>query len=114
MNTLTRDCNFKIADSNVFYVPWEMAANPPRRGLNISARGRAESPGRRSAAPGTYGFKTVALKGPNKWRCPCFALSGLGFTTDATNPGRRHARKARVAFPWAIMFGPFGAMGHRT
>ncbi len=38
-------------------------------------------------------------------RIVCFALSGLRFRSTQ-NPGRRHARKTRVALPWADLLMP--------
>ena len=90
---------FRFPDSNVFYVRRAMERNPPRRGLNIVARGRAESPGRWSAAPGTHGFRTVALKGPNKCRSPCFALSGLGFRRAPQPRAAARSRDSRADQP---------------
>ena len=75
---------------------------------------RAERSGVSRGAPPwvTYRFNMVALKGRNKSRrveLSMFRPFRAAVSDQYRDPGRRHARKTRVALPWADMFGPFGA-----
>ena len=52
----------------------------------------------------------VALKGRNKSRrveLSKFRPFRAAVSDQYRDPGRRHARKTRIALPWADMFGPF-------
>ena len=81
--------------------PNEPPRNSPRRGPNISARGRAQRrPGKTGLPP------NGALEGRNKTRSDhvrCVALSGLGVVIMLTQGGAARLVPARrdFAVPWA-------------
>ena len=76
------------------------------------AQGKAESPGRRSAALGGARVHDRSPERAEQTVNPVFRPFRAGYSTDTATQGDGNARKTRVALPWATMFEPL--RGGRT
>ena len=78
----------------------------PDRGSHISAQGRADSPRRGSAALGTVSVQDKSPEGAKQIPTSMFRPFRAAISAGRSNPGRRHARKTRVALPWPDIWLP--------